>query len=95
MSSDESNIKKIQGCNIPSGCQTVTAVKTVTPDVAKLGDTVRYTITLKNDMNYRIEDIVVTDTLPTGVQLVKGSIRVDGMIAVGDLSIGININQIQ
>lgn len=94
MSSDESNISKVQGCNIPSGCQTVTAVKTVSPDVAKVGDTVSYTITLKNDMNYRIEDSVITDTLPTGLQLVAGSIKVDGMDVVGDLASGIEINQI-
>lgn len=95
MSSDESNIKKIQGCNIPSGCQTVTAVKTVTPDIARVGDTVSYMITLKNDMNYRIEDILVRDYLPTGLQIVAGSIRVDGIKAIGDLSSGIEINQIQ
>lgn len=95
MSSDQSSINKVQGCNIPSGCQTLTAVKTVSPDIAKVGDTVSYTITLKNDMNYRIEDIVVNDTLPTGLQLVAGSIKVDGVSSVGDLTSGIEINQIQ
>lgn len=94
MSNDESNITKLQGCNISTGCQTVTAVKSVNPDIAKIGDTVKYTITIKNDMSYPIEDIVVKDTLPSGLKLNTASIKVDGIGAIGDLESGIQINQI-
>ncbi|MGL4736155.1 MAG: DUF11 domain-containing protein [Cellulosilyticaceae bacterium] len=94
MGNDEANIMKVQGCDLPTGCQTVTAVKLANPDVAKIEETIIYTIVVKNDMNYPIEDIIVKDEIPAGLALVAGSTKVDGITVADTIETGLKIKQI-
>lgn len=91
MPNHEPNITKVPGCNIATGCLAVTAVKTVSSDVAKLDDVVTYTITLKNDTVYTIEDVLLKDQLPDGIAFVEGTLKLNNSPLFGDLFTGVNL----
>ncbi|RST56900.1 DUF11 domain-containing protein, partial [Siminovitchia terrae] len=45
----------------------------------EVGDTIRYTITTKNTIeDSLVENLVITDTIPSGLSYVAGSLEVDG-----------------
>ncbi|MEG1528552.1 MAG: hypothetical protein RR248_05610 [Clostridia bacterium] len=48
-------------------------VKSVTPSFAQFGDTLTYTINLKNTGNVPANNVVVTDVIPSGTTYVAGS----------------------
>ena len=89
MENNDSNITKIPGCNIATGCQAVTAVKTVSSDTAKLDEVVTYTITIRNDTVYTIEDIYLEDTLPEGITFVEGTLKLGNTPLTGNLLSGV------
>ena len=91
MENKDSNIAKIPGCNIATGCQAITAVKMVSSDVAKLDEIVTYTITIRNDTIYTIEDIDLEDTLPQGVTFVEGSLKLGNTPLTGNLLSGVQL----
>lgn len=91
MESKEANIAKIPGCNIATGCQAITAIKTVSSDVAKQDDVVTYTITIRNDTVYTIEDVYLEDQLPEGMAFVEGSLRLNDTPLTGNLLSGVQL----
>ncbi|MEG2014455.1 MAG: hypothetical protein RR086_01870 [Clostridia bacterium] len=48
-------------------------IKSVTPVFAKFGDTLTYTVTIKNTGNVAANNIVVTDVIPSGATYLVGS----------------------
>ena len=58
------------------------------------GETITYTITVKNDGGYA-KDVIVTDEIPEGTTLVAESVKIDGRQITeleGNLSSGITVN---
>ncbi|MCL1990190.1 MAG: DUF11 domain-containing protein [Defluviitaleaceae bacterium] len=51
----------------------ITAEKTVSPTTAQIGDTVTYTITIRNVGSVPTQGLTITDTLPPGLTYVSGS----------------------
>ena len=58
------------------------------------GETITYTITVKNDGGYA-KDVIVTDEIPEGTTLVPNSVKIDGREITeleGNLSSGLTVN---
>ena len=55
--------------------------KTVDKAVARKGDKLTYTLTVKNPANHVLYDAKVTDTLPNGVELIDGTVKINGKTA--------------
>lgn len=53
--------------------------KTVDKSYATIGDTLTYTLVLKNSGNILLSDIVLKDVIPTGASFVSGSVKVDNV----------------
>ena len=53
-------------------------VKSVDKAVAGLGETIRYTVTLRNACANRLENVSFRDTLPNGLAFVPGSVSING-----------------
>lgn len=68
----------------------VAFTKTVSPQNAKVGDTVTYTITIMNENLYDdISNVVVSDMLNPRTEIVPGTLKVDGVANAGDITAGI------
>lgn len=60
---------------------TLTASTTVDKPIAKVGDTLTYTIKINNSGSNAATNVSMTDILPTGVSFVAGSVSVNGSTA--------------
>jgi uncharacterized repeat protein (TIGR01451 family) len=73
-------------------CVIIEAVKTADTDLAILGNTVTYTITITNDGTVTADNIIFTDILPPNVTLVPNSFTVnDVVIPDANPNEGVNI----
>lgn len=54
--------------------------KTVSPPYADVGNTVTYTINMKNSGNVTATNVIVTDSIPSGTSLVANSVTVNGIV---------------
>ncbi|MGB9149166.1 MAG: DUF11 domain-containing protein, partial [Burkholderiales bacterium] len=73
-----------------------TGVKTVDKPIAKVGDTLTYTVLLSNAAGTaNADNVIFTDNVPPGTSFVAGSFRVDGVVqALANPSAGVNIGTI-
>lgn len=55
------------------------------------GDTIPYTLTLKNTSDVTLTKIEMIDVLPVGISLVPGTLKVNGGSFVGDIQTGITL----
>ncbi|NFV12500.1 DUF11 domain-containing protein [Clostridium sporogenes] len=70
-------------------------VKSVDKAVAKVGDTLTYTVSIKNTGNTAANDVVFKDQIPVGTSFVPGSVSVNGISDVGaNPGAGFNIGTI-
>ena len=82
LSADRNEDKPVTdaGTKIEDGRPGLTATKTVDKSTAKVGDTLTYTVTASNaeDATAPLENATLTDTLPSFVDFVQGSVMMDG-----------------
>ncbi|MGL4450093.1 MAG: hypothetical protein ACRCTZ_02740 [Sarcina sp.] len=69
-------------------------VKAVDKNFAKVGDTLTYTLTLKNTGNTAATSVNVKDIIPVGTSYITGSLLVNGVPTAGNIGTGINIPNI-
>lgn len=69
-------------------------VKSVDKAYANIGDTLTYTLTLRNTGNTTANNVVLTDTIPLGTTFVSNSVRVNGAPNPGNPQTGVNIGSI-
>lgn len=74
----------------------ISAIKVADKSFAQIGDTVTYTIVIKNTGQVDAFDVIFTDPLPTGTTYVSGSLTVDGNpIANANPNVGVNIGEVE
>ena len=73
---------------------TLSVVKSVDKSQAAVGDTVTYTIVVKNTGNVSADTAIVTDLVPNGTSYIGGTLTVDGLPNAGDINSGINVGPI-
>ncbi|WMJ80619.1 CARDB domain-containing protein [Clostridium sp. MB40-C1] len=79
--------------------EVVTQVEIVQVDVLKSadktfvikGDTITYTVIITNSSTIPVNDVVFTDPIPDGTSFVPGSVTINGNLAGGNPSTGINL----
>ncbi|MBN1040239.1 DUF11 domain-containing protein [Clostridium botulinum] len=59
-------------------------IKSVDKTFADVNDTLTYTITLKNTGNVAADNVVFTDTIPSGTTFVDNSVTIDGVTPSGN-----------
>ena len=90
----ESNITIVlvrHGEVLPSG-----VIKAANKTVTTEGDIITYTVDVTNSGNYKVENVVLADILPVGVEFILGTVRIGGVLKpVADPNFGINIGTIE
>ncbi|MGL4849138.1 MAG: DUF7507 domain-containing protein, partial [Clostridium sp.] len=66
-------------------------IKSVDKAVSSIGETLTYTISVKNTGNIPTETSILKDIIPNGTSYVQGTLTVDGQSVSGDLNSGVNI----
>ncbi|MHA7966635.1 DUF7507 domain-containing protein [Paenibacillus sp. CAU 1782] len=80
---------------IPVSQPIIGVVKSASDDIATVGETLTYTLTVANTGNYPAQ-LTVTDNIPAGTSLVPNSVMVNNFpVPGGDPAAGINANTIQ
>ncbi|AEB75644.1 Ig-like domain-containing protein [Clostridium botulinum] len=64
------------------------------PNVANIGDTINYTITIKNPSNKTIKNIILKDSLPNGLSIKSDSLTVNQKPISGYIETGIVLGDI-
>ncbi|MGL5822696.1 MAG: DUF7507 domain-containing protein [Sarcina sp.] len=69
--------------------------KAVDKSQSAVGDTITYTLTFKNNGGTPMNNVVLTDIIPTGTTFVSGSVKVDGVPNISaDPALGVNIGTV-
>lgn len=58
-------------------------IKSADPAFARIGDTITYTIAIRNPGNATVNNVVFTDTIPSGTNFVPDSVVIDGTTVPG------------
>ncbi|MBN1040384.1 DUF11 domain-containing protein [Clostridium botulinum] len=64
----------------------MTSNKIVDKSFATIGDTLNYTVVLKNVGSSTIQNIIFSDTIPNGTSFISGTLKQDGVIVSGTSS---------
>jgi len=73
----------------------VSVIKSVSVEEVQIGETITYTLLIKNNVSTPITDVVLTDPIPGGTAFVPGSVTVDGaVIPDANPAAGITISMI-
>ena len=59
---------------------TLSLLKEQNKDIVSTGSTISYTITITNNGTTDLTNVVFTDTIPTGLEFVVGSFKVDSAV---------------
>ncbi|PGT61686.1 hypothetical protein COD86_02090 [Bacillus cereus] len=70
--------------NIPINNPNPTTTKSADRQIADLGDTITFTVTFQNRGTVPATNVIVKDTLPSGVSFVPGSVVVNGASHLGE-----------
>ncbi len=70
--------------NIPINNPNPTTTKSADRQIADLGDTITFTVTFQNRGTVPATNVIVKDTLPSGVSFVPGSVVVNGISQIGE-----------
>lgn len=70
--------------NIPINNPNPTTTKSADRQIADLGDTITFTVTFQNRGTVPATNVIVKDTLPSGVSFVPGSVIVNGISQIGE-----------
>ena len=67
-------------------------VKAANKEVVVEGDIINYTVDTTNSGNVPVDNVVLRDALPLGVDFIEGSVRIDGvLVPEEDPNVGINL----
>lgn len=77
--------------NILAGTTNLLSTKTVNRTFAEIGDTLVYTIVLRNTGTLPLTNIVFTDIDPTGTTFLPGSVTINGTPSGGNPNTGISL----
>nr|MBU6863578.1 DUF11 domain-containing protein [Streptococcus oralis] len=71
---------------------TILSLKQVDKPFSRIGDTLTYTVTLSNNGNSTAQNVIFTDTMPSGTTFITNSFSINGIPQSGaDPSNGVNI----
>ncbi|ACS99004.1 DUF11 domain-containing protein [Paenibacillus sp. JDR-2] len=70
---------------------TLDVVKSASVATAVVGERILYTIEITNNGAIPATDVIVSDVVNAGTSVIPGSIQVNGVPAIGDLTAGLNI----
>ncbi|PFY99319.1 DUF7507 domain-containing protein [Bacillus wiedmannii] len=74
---------------------TILSLKQVDKPFSRIGDTLTYTVTLSNNGNSTAQNVIFTDTMPSGTTFITNSFSINGIPQSGaDPSNGVNIGPI-
>ncbi len=74
---------------------TILSLKQVDKSFSRIGDTITYTATLSNNGNSAAQNVIFTDTIPSGTSFITNSFSINGIPQSGaDPSNGVNIGTI-
>ncbi|MEK4408545.1 cell surface protein [Bacillus sp. FSL L8-0642] len=74
---------------------TILSLKQVDKSFSRIGDTLTYTVTLSNNGNSAAQNVIFTDTMPSGTTFITNSFSINGIPQSGaDPSNGVNIGTI-
>ncbi|WP_166702225.1 DUF7507 domain-containing protein [Bacillus albus] len=74
---------------------TILSLKQVDKSFSRIGDTITYTATLSNNGNSAAQNVIFTDTIPSGTTFITNSFSINGIPQSGaDPSNGVNIGTI-
>ncbi|MGL4848489.1 MAG: DUF7507 domain-containing protein, partial [Clostridium sp.] len=89
----ESGTTQINNANFNKG--NLGFVKGVSKAYVTIGDEIEYTLTLTNLGNVDANNAIVKDTLPSNLQFVPNSVKVNGVSNSGNIESGINVGKIK
>lgn len=73
----------------------IKTIKQVDKGYATLGDIITYTLVISNSGNTTGNNLVLSDSIPTGGSFIPNSIYVDGVNVIGSIENGINIGSLK
>ncbi|MGL4875840.1 MAG: beta strand repeat-containing protein [Clostridium sp.] len=88
----ESNTTKINNANFNKG--NLGFVKGVSKAYVTIGDEIEYTLTVTNLGNVDANNVIVKDTLPSNLQFVANSVKVNGVASSLSIESGVNIGTV-
>ncbi|MGL5066529.1 MAG: DUF7507 domain-containing protein [Sarcina sp.] len=70
-------------------------VKAANKEIVVEGDIINYTVDATNSGNVPVDNVVLRDVLPLGVDFIEGTVKIDGVLAPEqDPNVGINLDSI-
>ena len=70
---------------------TILSLKQVDKSFSRIGDTLTYTVALTNNGNSSAQNVIFTDTVPSGTTFIANTFSINGVPQSEDPSNGVNI----
>lgn len=70
---------------------TILSLKQVDKSFSRIGDTLTYTVALTNNGNSSAQNVIFTDTVPSGTTFIANTFSINGVLKVRHPSNGVNI----